>query len=271
MISGRVEKRDKIIRLNISFVLSIIIHLILFLLLFLLGINRPEQVKLKVIKLNFSSAGNGSVSDKSGGGSGDNKVSSGRTSMENSAASNNKKTPDKNEKSIQTQERSVPNENQGDNVAEYIEKSKSDNKRIEDEFFKSGGETSGSAEKTSGSDVDDLLGGLEGESGGANIGQSNDAGGSGGGGISWESGGVRSLRYSKEIVLPDTVSRSGKKFTVEIEFSVISSGHIVRSRIVRSSGNAEWDEIIRTQFMEWSFEPVKTGISSGSIIIEIAY
>ncbi len=269
MTCSKVEKKDKIIRLNVSFVISIIIHLIVFFLLLLLGINRPEQVKLKVIKLNISSAGSHTISEKSGGGG---KVSSGRTSrsVENSTVTNNKSSIDKTENPIQKQNGSVSSDNQGDKIAEYIEKSRNDNKKIEDEFFKSGGEVSGGKAGTPVSDVDDLLGGLDGD-GGVNSGQVKEGGGSGDGGISWGSGGVRSLRYSKEIVLPDSVSRSGKKFTVEIEFSVISSGHIARSRIVRSSGNAEWDEIIKTQFMEWSFEPVKTGISSGTIIIEIAY
>lgn len=167
----------------------------------------------------------------------------------------------------------VKSEREPDLIQKALEENLAEQKQLEEQFFRTN-EKQGKSEKLPElGDLDSLLSGIidgAGRESTNNTGKSGDGGGSGDN-IKWGDGGTRRLRHSTSIELPDEIKNAGLKFRVEISFTVMSDGIISSSNIIRSSGNAVWDEIIRTQFSRWTFERSSRGTSTGVISIEIGY
>ncbi|MCG8572250.1 MAG: TonB family protein, partial [Spirochaetes bacterium] len=160
-----------------------------------------------------------------------------------------------------------------DYIAEYEQQQSASQTQAEEEFFseqqdeKSTGSASTPAVDSL-TDIDNLLANVNDQ---ANKNQGNHQDGKAIHQIDWSDGVSRQLLKSPQIILPDEISQAGLKFSVIIQFTVLENGLILTTRIIQSSANPHWDQVIMDQFKKWVFEPIADQKSIGVIQINIDY
>ncbi len=278
------EEKQNRRRTIIAFLFSLLGHISFFLLIALFNQNKSEPEKIVVMKIRLSEPVK--VGDQS------NAVNTKQKASAKTSKSKNKQEPDitnkKPAKNTQKEIKEKPakeipvnhevENKQNEKIVDFIQKKIDDetekNKQDESDFFNNANKKTTDSSIPDIGDLDSLLDGIGNADTGSkkdDSGNSTNASNGKGKGIQWGSGGNRALKNSAPIIIPDDIKNAGLKFTVQISFTVLPEGIISSSQIIKSSGNARWDEIIRNQFSRWTFEKSNSGNASGTISIEIDY
>ncbi|HBD93898.1 MAG: hypothetical protein A2015_11790 [Spirochaetes bacterium GWF1_31_7] len=278
------EEKQNRRRTIIAFLVSLFGHISFFLLIAIFNHKKPVPEKIVVMKIRLSEPEK--VGEQSGAISTKPKASA---KTRKSKSKTIPATPGKNqEKKTQKEIKEKPTKeipvirdvknNQNDKIVDIIQKKIDEetekNKQEESDFFNNANKKTSESSIPDIGDLDSLLEGIANTDTGSkenDTGNTPNASEGKGKGIQWGNGGNRSLKNSSPIVIPDDIKNAGLKFTVQISFTVLPEGIISSSQILKSSGNARWDEIIRNQFSRWTFEKSNSGNANGTISIEIGY